>query len=223
MSINRAGLALLLSIVCAGALALVLGSRVLAGTEDQPDSSLAIEWALTPTSLDELTANSQIVVAGYPTGATDGEPIAIEEPEGLPPIPTRLTEFAVTEELAGDAPEKLTVLQIGSSKQQVPEDPAYELGRPYVLFLEPEAPGRWGEDQIWAITAPEGRLEEMADGSLVSKVEGPVAEELHAVETDEIAALINPALVENPGEEPPAGPGDEPDPTEPGAAEPEGE
>lgn len=90
-------MALLLSIACAGVLTFVLGSRVLAGTEDRPDASLGIDWALTPASVDELTANSQIVVTAYPIGVTDGEPIAIEEPAGLPPIPTRLTDFAVTD------------------------------------------------------------------------------------------------------------------------------
>lgn len=112
------------------------------------------------------------------------------------------------------------MLQIGSRDEQVREDPAYELGRPYVLFLAPSSPpgaaAAPSPEQTWAITAPEGRLEKTADGSLASEAEGPVAEQLSGIGTDEIATLVDRELALQPSEAAPTGSEDASDASERG-------
>ena len=153
------------------------------GEEPAPSSELGVIWDFTPKTLPQLAGESSAAVEVEVEAVRAGEEIVASDPTVPGPelvIPTQLVDVRVISALEGTAPERLTLFKLGSDATYARDDPPYEVGRRYVVFVEPrradDGSGRHPDGSFLAST-PDGRLLEQR-GRLEALGDGPLADEL---------------------------------------------
>jgi hypothetical protein len=95
------------------------------------------------------------------TSVADGEPIVNRTKDGyVSRIPTQRVSFDVVRSRKGSmvVGESFVLFQNGNSANRFDEDPSYEPGHLYLLFLTPR------EDGTYLVVSPEGRYEVTSHG-----------------------------------------------------------
>lgn len=178
----------LLSLLLAAGLLAVRGGAAEEAVGEQASGDLIIEWAYRPADVDELTAESEAVIVATVSAVSPGEPIELSLETS---VPTRLVDLQVDDVLAGEVPAQLTLSKVGAADLVDVADPAYHAGERYLLFVREQLLSDGAPSGLWLATAPDGRLEEQGNGTLQSRIEGPVADELDGESLAEAEAAID--------------------------------
>lgn len=190
MSPARALLALAAALILSVALTFWLRADAEGLAQEQLElaegSGLGVIWEFTPETVSELADEARAVVEVEVEQVRAGEDLVAEapgEPGGELQIPTQQVDVRTIQALGGTAPDRLTLFKLGSEDTYAEGDPPYEVGRRYVVFIEPrmadDGSGRH-PDGSYLASAPDGRLLEQ-DGRLEPLSDGPVADELEGM------------------------------------------
>jgi hypothetical protein len=112
-------------------------------------------WANKPQSIKELKSLSDLIAYGKVVKVEKGTDIVhyIKGEEQPYRIPTQIITFEITKKLKGvKVGTQVKVFKTGDSSFRIADDPAYEVGKEYMLFLQK----RPGTDD-YLVVAPAGR------------------------------------------------------------------
>jgi len=116
----------------------------------------------------------------------EGPPLPADDPEYE--IPTQRITFATISILDGASPDSEFVLfRTGSDELRLANDPPYEPGERYVLFIRPRA----GESGTYLPVAPDGRLRLDAGDDAEAVIGGPVRHEVEGLSVTELDAKVS--------------------------------
>lgn len=142
-----------------------------------------------PATVKQLRAMATTVVYAEATASKRGPDAGPSGPSGRErSIPTQRVQFRLVRGLAGSAPaDDFTVTYYGGSGLVLENNPEYEIGKKYILFLadHPVEPDTY--DRV----AIDGRLEEAADGRFQAQFRDAAAGELHGRTRSEIERLAH--------------------------------
>ena len=110
-------------------------------------------WYNNPRTMAETEALASAVVIGTVTGVYEGDTIEVPHAEGVDRIPTQRITFELRRTIKGDVEETFTLFQNGNEEKRFSEDPTYEVGGRYLLFLTER------EDGTYLVVSPEGRYQ----------------------------------------------------------------
>lgn len=150
-------------------------------------------WAFRPDTVDQLVDSAPFAVSAVVTAVEAGDPLVgedeDEEPEpDEPPLPTQRVALDIDEVIYGNAPARLALLKTGSADAWFEDDPPYQVGERYLLFLT-EYTGQAG---LYVNTAPDGRLP-VVGGSVEPLIPGAIADALGGRSEEQAERLIREA------------------------------
>jgi hypothetical protein len=158
------GAGLLLALVAAGVLARGYSEQA-GGQANGPVAEVHVSWDWSYSSLDELRAAADVVVAGRIASVVSAED------ESAPGIAASLATVTVDRAIKGAAGPTITVKQTGGTLdgvfQRVSDDPLMERGNHVVLYLKFVDSGPYAGD-YYILGGPQGRLAVSKDGALRS-------------------------------------------------------
>jgi hypothetical protein len=142
-------------------------------------------WVNTPHSVGEATRMSTDVVVATVTDVSEGDAIETVHPAGVQRIPTQRVTFSVDRKRKGSLRphESFVLFQNGNEANRFDEDPSYEVGHTYLMFLSPR------EDGTYLVIAPEGRYEVTSNG-LLPVVDGGFAGQLKGASLRDVMADV---------------------------------
>lgn len=183
----------------AGGLSMValLGARTSVQEAQPPVRATAAEptiavpaWRQTrPFTIPELLAQTQGVVLAEATGVRDVPDIPGDSPSE-PALPVEHVDFKTLDVIRGSAPETFTIFRTSSPAFQIEGDPPYEVGKRYVLFLNPREDAAGEFDGTYLDNLPDGRFQVTPDG-LVPSPETPITRQLRGLSVKELRARLN--------------------------------
>jgi hypothetical protein len=196
MSLARALLTLGLAATASLALSLAIRSAEPSGADEPPapSGSLEVQWAFDPESLDSLVNESQAVVVARVDAVRPGEGLVLDPQAGVT-VPTQRIDLTVDQQISGQAPSSFSVFKLGGSGVQPSDDPAYEVGESYMLFVRPRLNDQLtapAADGTYLAVAPEGRYT-VGSGQLDAVVSDPVADQLDGATVSEAAEEVQAA------------------------------
>jgi hypothetical protein len=146
-------------------------------------------WVNTPHSVVEATRMATEVVVATVRDVADGDAIETVHPAGVQRIPTQRVTFDVERRRKGSlgVGESFVLFQNGNEANRFDEDPSYEVGHTYLIFLTPR------EDGTYLVIAPEGRYEVTRDG-LLPVVDGGFAGQLRGADLRDVLSDVKQAL-----------------------------
>lgn len=172
-------------------------TRVPAGDEEvharHGAPSFKASWGNRPASVEALATGAETVIVGRVAQIREGPRAGADESQfhagDEAGMPTQRVTFEVEDTWAGQAPSRLTLFKSGSQSKWMEEDPPYEMGQRYVLFVTKA--DRY-ERGLYMNPAPDGRmgvngdrLVAVAHGALAEKLDGTsVADLKKAVQTE---------------------------------------
>lgn len=118
-------------------------------------------WHRTPRSLAALYRQSAAVVVAHVAGIYDAPDIVVPTEaleEGEHRVPNQRIAFEVDDSLAGDLSKRFELFHTGNDEFILEEDPPYEIGETYLLFVLPR------DDGSYLLVSPEGRFRVTPDG-----------------------------------------------------------
>jgi hypothetical protein len=148
-------------------------------------------WVNTPHSIGEATRMASAVVVATVRDVSDGAPIETVHAAGVQRIPTQRVTFDVERSRKGSLRpgESFVLFQNGNEANRFDEDPSYEVGSSYLMFLSAR------EDGTYLVIAPEGRYEVTDDG-LVPAVDGGFAGQLKGASLRDVMFDVTRAIAE---------------------------
>lgn len=181
-----------LSVLAAALMASFASAFGLQAVAQEPEShpvAVYADWSDRPASVDELTGDASAVVEATVVSVEGGPDLvdasAPADPETT--IPTQRISFAVDQLLEGHSPgESFRLFKTGSEAVYLRNDPSYEVGESYVLFIRP----REGEPGTFLPAAPDGRLRLGADDEADALIPGEVAEELEGLTPEQVEQQV---------------------------------
>lgn len=126
-------------------------------------------WVNNPRSLREATRLATDVVFATVTDVADGADIVNRQKDGyVSRIPTQRVSFTIDRTRKGEmvAGESFVLFQNGNEHNRFDEDPSYNVGGRYLMFLTPRADG------TYLVVSPAGRLELTAKGLVPAAKQG---------------------------------------------------
>ena len=145
-----------------------------------------VVWSERPGSVDELAGRAAAVVEAEVVSVVEGPPLPADDPEHE--IPTQRVTLATISVLDGASPgSEFVLFRTGSEELRLANDPPYELGERYVLFIRP----RDGEPGTYLPVAPDGRLRIDAGGDAKAVIGGPVRREIEGRSVTEIESEVS--------------------------------
>jgi len=156
------------------------------GTGPAKPAVAPVVWSERPQSVDELADLSESVVEAEVISIADGPPLPAEDPEHE--IPTERVTFKTVSVLDGASPgPQFLLFRTGSQELRLANDPPYEIGERYVLFIRP----REGEPGTYLPVAPDGRLRLDAGRDAEAMIGGPVGREVEGRSVPEIESEVS--------------------------------
>ncbi|MFC7441809.1 hypothetical protein [Laceyella putida] len=131
-----------------------LSKNTAAPVDSTAPTAIAV-WANQPQTMNELKALSNVIAFGKVTKIEKGQDIVhnLKGESEAYRIPTQIITFEITKSMKGlKAGQQVKVFKTGDNNFRIAEDPSYEVGKDYLLFLQK----RPGNDQ-YLVVAPEGR------------------------------------------------------------------
>lgn len=127
------------------------------GTNASDKPTAFAVWAYNPKSLGELKSLAKDIVMGKVVKVEKGRDI-VHNIKGEPKpvrIPTQTITFEVTKSFKGvPAGTRVQIFKTGDGNFRIADDPAYEVGKEYLLFLKPQ--GGTGKSLV---VSPAGRYQ----------------------------------------------------------------
>jgi hypothetical protein len=199
MSLPRALLILGVAATASLALSLAIRSAEPSGA-DEPGaaSDFGVQWAFRPDSPSDLASQATALVEVQVDQIRVGGELELEGAN----VPTELVDVHVTLALEGDTPSNLVIYKLGDQQVTADGDPPYEVGRRYVLFVEPRqnADGTGpNPDGSYLAVAPEGRLALDESNQAQPLIDSPVANELQGMTPDQIDQAVGDDVGEESG------------------------
>ncbi len=139
-------------------------------------------WSFRPDGVEQITDKAQAIVEAKVVSVQSGPDIVSPEPNGNVIIPTQRIKFGTLRKLSDSAPGEFILFKTGSIHEHIEDDPPYNEGEKYVLFISPRGEG----DGTYLPVGPDGRLREGSDGRVEPEIEGPVGDELNDMTVDQI-------------------------------------
>ncbi|MFQ5856039.1 MAG: hypothetical protein ACE5LU_10385 [Anaerolineae bacterium] len=213
---------MLITMVFAFAATAVLQLAALGNQE--PAVRYSASWVASPNSLEEAARLSESIVLGRVVEVAPADDLVVrvpEEPEGVDRVPTEVVVFEVEDVFKGDTPGTEFIFHTGLSGENVrdeeareqaaerarkpvedegravilEDDPPYEQGELYVLFLTKGPESKVGERAIRTVRAisPEGRYLITDNRTVEPVTDRKFAGELRGMSLEEFARLIKEA------------------------------
>jgi hypothetical protein len=148
-------------------------------------------WRNTPHSIAEATHMASDVVVATVRDVAEGDAIETVHAAGVQRIPTQRVTFDVDRKRKGSlrVGESFVLFQNGNEANRFDEDPSYEVGHTYLMFLSPR------EDGTYLVISPEGRYE-VTEHGLSPVVEDGFAGQLEGASLRDVMADVGRALIE---------------------------
>lgn len=154
--------------------------------------SATASWAFRPQTVEELVAQTDLLIEGRVLGVRAGAPLVpYGRDEHATEIPTERVAVRIADVLSGNATLTGTTISLFRTGGPLPEssgrlmslegDPPYQGGEQYFLFLRSRGDG------TFIPAAPDGRLLLDEHGLAQPLIEGPVGEQLRGKNKAEIA------------------------------------
>lgn len=174
------------------ALAVLLGLQLAPGERGEPAvRTLMASWAETPANLEETAASAEQVVLGRVSRVRQGDDIVVPvpgEPNGEDRIPVEIITVQVEKSYKtgrGGPPTSVEVFHTGRSAGRdvvtMMDDPPYQRGEQYVMFLKPgpEVGSEGARVASHRLVSPEGRyrvqggrIEPVTDRGFAARLRG---------------------------------------------------
>ena len=153
-------------------------------------------WYNNPRTLRETTRLASEIVVATVTDVAEGDAIETPYDGGVSRIPTQRVSFEVNGSRKGSlgVGEPFVLFQNGNEANRFEEDPSYEVGHRYLLFLTAR------EDGTYLVVSPEGRYE-VASRGLVPAAEKGFAVDLAGASLQDVLSDVRRALVLSPAQE----------------------
>jgi hypothetical protein len=150
-------------------------------------------WYNHPHSFNEAIRLSSNVVDATVSAVVDGDDIVTTHEAGVTRIPTQRVHFQVNRGFKGDlrAGESFVLFQNGNEENRFEEDPSYEVGARYLMFLTPR------EDGTYRVISPEGRYGVTDNGLQPAAKEG-FAGDLKGASLKDVVSDVKRSLAELP-------------------------
>jgi hypothetical protein len=132
----------------------------------EEQESLHASWISNPRSLAETEKLSEAIVVATVRAIGEGDTIEVPYPGGVDRIPTQRIGFEVRRTIKGEVTESFVLFQNGDDDMRFNEDPDYNIGGRYLLFLVAR------EDGTYRVVSPEGRYELTGTGVIPAADDG---------------------------------------------------
>jgi len=159
-----------LLVVAALGLAVPLAAQLIPGSRGEPAvRTLMASWAETPADLEETAASAEQVVLGRVTRVRPGDDIVVQvagEPDGVDRIPVEIITIQVDKSYKAGQRGPATTIEVfhtgrsaGRDVVTMMDDPPYQRGEQYVMFLKPGPEVGSGGARVASqrLVSPEGR------------------------------------------------------------------
>ena len=146
-------------------------------------------WRNNPTSLQAATRLASEIVVATVTDVAEGDAIETVYADGVQRIPTQRVSFDVQGSRKGSLAtgESFVLFQNGNAANRFDEDPSYEMGQSYLLFMTQR------EDGTYLVVSPAGRYEVSPRG-LVPAIEKGFAGELKGASLRDVLSDVTRSL-----------------------------
>lgn len=143
----------------------------------------AADWVHGGKDIAGTSAAATVIVRARVKSIREGESLKTPSAQDVAPLPTQVIGFETLKAIKGSPGTTFELFKTGTQTKWLEDDPAYQLGETYLLFLEKRPDGRF------IPLGPDGRMKLGGDGSLKVQSDGPISRQLTKPATDDLTEV----------------------------------